>query len=126
MTELINVSIGELLDKYTILLIKTEKITDKNKLEFVNNELELLYNNMKKYDFEKNNLFIELKNINNNLWNIEDNIRKKELNNEFDEEFIQLARNVYFTNDKRSDIKREINKLFRSNIYEVKSYEKYK
>ena len=126
MTELVNVSIGELWDKYTILLIKNEKITDKNKLEFVNNELELLYNNMKKYDFEKNNLFIELKNINNKLWNIEDNIRKKELNNEFDEEFIKLARNVYFTNDKRSDIKREINKLFSSNIYEVKSYEKYK
>lgn len=125
MSELVNVSIGELWDKYTILLIKNEKITNTEKLVLINKELELLCNNMKKYNFETNKLFVDLKDVNTKLWDIEDNLRIKESSNTFNAEFIQLARSVYFTNDIRADIKRQINKKFNSNIYEVKDYVKY-
>jgi hypothetical protein len=125
MSELVNISIGELWDKYTILLIKNEKITSEEKRVLINKELELLYNNMKKYNFETNKLFVDLKDVNTKLWDIEDKIRIKESSNTFNEEFIQLARSVYFTNDIRADIKRQINKKFNSNIYEVKEYVKY-
>lgn len=119
---LIPVSIGELVDKLTILEIKQEKINDITKLEKVNKEyceLKKLYNNL--YNDEYN----ELKQINLKLWDIEDNIRIKEKNKEFDKEFIELARSVYTTNDKRFNIKNIINIKSQSEIYEVKSYEKY-
>jgi len=81
---------------------------------------------MNKYEFKTNNLFINLKKINEKLWDIEDKLRIKELNKEFDENFINLARNVYFTNDERAICKKDINNLFGSNIHEIKDYVKYK
>lgn len=121
----IPVSIGELWDKYTILLIKQNKVTDKIKLNHVNNELKYLNTFMEKYDYKDNKLFIQLKSINEKLWDIEDSIRLKEKKKIFDDEFIELARAVYYTNDERGDIKKEINVLFNSVIHEVKNYEKY-
>ena len=125
MSELVNISIGELWDKYTILLIKMDKITNKEKLIIIKNELELLGNNMKKYNFETNKLFIDLKNVNTKLWDIEDKIRIKESTKTFNSDFIELARSIYFTNDIRADIKSQINISFNSNICEVKDYVKY-
>ena len=121
------VSNGELLDKYSILLIKKKKIKKQEKIEKVNNEIKCLINyvNKLKDEFDIDNLFDALLNVNKKLWNIEDNIRIKEKKQEFDEEFIQLARSVYFTNDERARIKNEINNNTNSNIFEVKSYEKY-
>ena len=121
------VSNGELLDKYSILLIKKENIKKQEKIEKVNNEIKCLINyvNKLKDEFDIDNLFDALLNVNKKLWNIEDNIRIKEKKQEFDEEFIQLARSVYFTNDERARIKNEINSNTNSNIFEVKSYEKY-
>ena len=121
----IPVSIGELWDKYTILLIKQNKVTDKIKLNHVNNELKYLNTFMEKYHYKDNKLFIQLKSINEKLWDIEDSIRLKEKKKIFDDEFIELARSVYYTNDERGDIKKEINILFNSVIHEVKNYEKY-
>lgn len=121
----IPVSIGELWDKYTILLIKQNKVTDKIKLNHVNNELKYLNTFMEKYHYKDNKLFIQLKSINEKLWDIEDSIRLKEKKKNFDDEFIELARAVYYTNDERGDIKKEINVLFNSVIHEVKNYEKY-
>ena len=80
---------------------------------------------MQKYDYLNNSLFIELKFINEQLWEIEDSIRIKELNKEFDDVFIELARNVYITNDKRCECKNNINRLFFSSIQEIKEYVKY-
>ena len=124
-TELIHISVGELWDKYSILLIKKEKISDISKLIYINSEIKYLYQNMSKYDYYVNKQFIQLKKINTELWNIEDKIRVKELNNEFDNEFIQLARSVYFINDKRAKCKNEINDIYNSSIQEVKDYVKY-
>ena len=121
----IPVSIGELWDKQTILLIKQNKVTDKIKLNHVNNELKYLNTFMEKYDYKDNKLFIQLKSINEKLWDVEDIIRLKEKKKNFDDEFIELARAVYYTNDERGDIKKEINVLFNSVIHEVKNYEKY-
>ena len=125
---LVNVSIGELIDKFTILLIKKSKISDQEKLKKVNIEINFLKKNVEniKNNNEINDLFDNLINVNTKLWNIEDNIRIKEKNQEFDSEFVELARNVYFTNDERAFIKNEINKKTESNIFEVKSYENYK
>ncbi len=117
----IPISIGELYDKYTILLIKKEKITDINKLEHINKEIEYLHPFIKKYNLD-NNIIDNLKNINTKLWDIEDNIRIKEYKNEFDNEFIQLARLVYITNDERFRVKNQINNLVNSEIKEMKSY----
>ena len=125
-TELINVSIGELWDKYTILLIKKQKIDNKDKLKSVDLELELLNAKMNKYKFYDNPLFLELKVINETLWEIEDSIRIKELNKEFDSIFINLARNVYITNDKRCECKNKINDFYGSSIQEIKEYVDYK
>lgn len=123
----IPLSNGELIDKYTILLIKNNKITDETKLNYINKELTLfqIYVNElnKKYDLE--NLINDLKNINLKLWEIEDNIRIKEKENCFDETFIQLARSVYITNDERATVKNKINNITNSDIKEIKSYEKY-
>lgn len=125
---LVHVSIGELIDKFTILLIKQSKINNQEKLDKVYTEIDYLKNDVEniKNKYEINELFDNLININTKLWNIEDNIRIKEKNQEFDSEFIELARSVYFTNDERAYVKNEINKKTESNIFEVKSYENYK
>jgi hypothetical protein len=117
----IPVSIGELFDKYTILLIKKEKIHDINKLKFVINEINYLEPIIKQFNLEYN-ILEELLRCNTELWNIEDSIRLKEREYIFDDSFIQLARLVYIKNDNRSEIKKRINNIFNSDIYEVKSY----
>jgi hypothetical protein len=124
----IPVSNGELVDKYTILEIKKEKINDLNKLTNVNNEIKLLQEFIQVLfsKYEINSQYKKLKEINNKLWDIEDSIRIKEKKQEFDQEFISIARNVYFNNDIRANIKKQINKLTNSVIEEVKSYEDYK
>ena len=120
----IPVSIGELYDKYTILQIKCEKIKDPYKLEMVNKEIEMLKPQINQYDLDKS-IFIMLKQVNTILWDIEDKIRDKERENEFDATFIELARQVYMTNDKRSEIKNQINAIFNSSLSDIKSYTKY-
>ena len=125
----INISVGELIDKITILQIKKEKIKDLEKVKIVSHELELLENSLNSFEKSKKNelenLMTELKKINQKLWIIEDDIRLLEKNKKFDDDFIELARSVYITNDKRFEIKNKINRLFSSNIEEVKSYEEY-
>ena len=119
------ISIGELVDKITILEIKKNKLQN-SKLENVLKELSFLRKLMAKHQIEiADNLFAQLKEINLKLWNIEDQIRIKEKNKEFDNIFIELARSVYFTNDKRSEIKKRINRLSNSEISEEKSYAEY-
>ena len=119
------ISIGELADKITILEIKKNKLQN-SKLENVLKELSFLRKLMAKHQIEiAENLFTQLKEINLKLWNIEDQIRIKEKNKEFDNIFIELARSVYFTNDKRSEIKKRINRLSNSEITEEKSYAEY-
>ena len=119
------ISIGELLDKISILLIKKDKITDKNKLEYIENELEKLKSVLDSTDIKNNkttHYLSQLKDINLKLWNIENDIRVCERKNIFDEKFIELARSVYKFNDQRAIIKSHINKEFQSTIIEVKSY----
>ena len=121
------VSLGELVDKISILHIKNINIKDDEKLKLIREELELLNLTLNKH-IKKNdiqNYLDSLIEINSKLWVIEDDIRDCERNKKFDQIFIDLARSVYFTNDKRSEIKLEINKKFGSKIIEVKSYEKY-
>ena len=125
MTELVKISIGELWDKYSILLIKKKYINDSISLKMIDLELNFLNTNMEKYSYINNKMFIDLKKINEQLWIIEDKIRKKELNKEFDNEFIKLARNVYIINDKRAICKKNIDIFFGSSIQEVKLYVKY-
>ena len=117
----IPVSIGELFDKYTILKIKEEKITDDIKLNNIKLELKLLEKYIKNYQIDED-IINELKSINNKLWDIENNIRLKETQNDFNEEFIELARSVYKNNDIRAQIKNKINILTKSHLVEVKSY----
>ena len=127
MSVYIPVSIGELWDKYTILLIKQRKIHDENKLAHVNTEKDFLESHMNTFLLYKENpLFIELQDTNERLWDIEDALRIKESDKEFDAEFIELARSVYFVNDKRAAIKKDINIQFGSAIHEVKEYVDYK
>ena len=112
-TPLIQISWGELFDKLTILQIKLENIKDKNALKNVKLEykqLHVIYDSNFLKDTKAKLLITELKKINKKLWNIEDKIRDKERNKIFDDEFIELARNVYITNDQRSRVKRNINK----------------
>ena len=121
------VSLGELVDKISILHIKNKNIKDDEKLELIREELKLLTitldGHLKKNDIQE---FLDaLIEINSELWVIEDEIRDCERNKNFDEKFISLARSVYITNDKRSEIKLDINKKFGSKIVEVKSYEEY-
>ena len=121
-----SISVGELVDKITILEIKLEKINNPKKLEDVKNELTIL----NKYFLEIENIELtklknKLKSTNLILWQIEDDIRLCEKNQVFDEDFINLARSVYITNDKRFELKNSINELFSSEIKEVKSYEDY-
>ena len=122
---LAEISAGELVDKVTILEIKQAKISDTEKLNIINKELLSLNSTMKKFipDHSKiKHLISELKEVNLKLWDIEDGKREAEKNNNFDEKFIELARNVYKFNDKRAKIKLNINNLLGSNIKEVKSY----
>ena len=121
------ISLGELVDKISILMIKKKNISDSIKLEHVAKELEFLQKTLKEYISEdKINKFIEeLVNINSKLWKIEDDIRECERNKLFDQTFIDLARSVYFTNDERAKVKNDINKTFGSELVEVKSYEEY-
>ena len=125
------ISLGELLDKISILKIKKKNINDKNKLIFINEELKLLDEvlsdlNMISAMQKKKEIFLnQLVEVNSKLWKIEDDIRDCERNKRFNQEFIDLARAVYLTNDQRSQIKLEINNFFGSKIVEIKSYEKY-
>jgi len=127
------VSIGELFDKYTILEIKEEKIKDEQKLQHVKKEKLYLKTFIDNYHANSDamirgtmcDLIKELKHANQKLWDIEDKIREKENEKEFDSDFIHLARMVYITNDKRSDIKNKINVFFNSEIMDIKSYQKY-
>ena len=124
----IEISIGEFFDKITILEIKKERIHDTAKLDNINKELDALNALLENLPFSRADIqqeFDELKAINEKLWVIEDDIRDKESAKEFDEKFIELARAVYFTNDKRSDVKRTINLKLGSDFIEEKSYEEY-
>tara|TARA_B110000483_G_C17858272_1_gene413139 strand:- start:185 stop:562 length:378 start_codon:yes stop_codon:yes gene_type:complete len=123
MSVLIPISIGELFDKYSILVIKSEKIKDSKKLENINKELNVLKSIKEKYN--NNDLLNQLKSINEKLWDIENEKRQKEKDKIFDNEFIELARNVYIWNDKRSEIKKQIYLIFNSNILDVKEYTQY-
>ncbi|NIP17310.1 MAG: hypothetical protein GWM87_03485 [Xanthomonadales bacterium] len=122
------ISPGELLDKITILEIKSERMTDAEKLANVRRELALLnetWSATVRMDETVKRIHNELKTINEALWEIEDDIRDKERVKEFDERFVELARSVYFTNDKRADAKKELNIYLGSEIVEEKSYQDY-
>ena len=119
------ISIGELIDKITILEIKKDKLKNL-KLKNILKELSFLRAVLEKNSIViPDQIFLQLKSINLTLWDIEDKIRIKEKNKEFDNEFIKLARSVYLNNDRRSETKKEINIMFNSEIIEEKSYEKY-
>ena len=122
------VSPGELLDKISILEIKLEKVKDKNSQDELKKEYNILkkvQNSSIKLDDNIKDLFRSIKEVNLSLWGIEDNLRICEKNKDFGKKFIELAREVYFNNDKRSKIKSEINELLGSNIKEVKQYVNY-
>ena len=125
---LVEVSVGELLDKISILEIKKEKIKDPEKLKFINDEYEVLKNQLNqniKSDEKLNDLFKSLKDINSKLWVIEDDKRLCEKNSNFGEKFIKLSRDVHFLNDDRAKIKLEINNHTGSKIKEIKEYTSY-
>ncbi len=122
------ISVGELLDKITILEIKKEKINNKEKLDAINKEYLTLNECLKKnlnINSEIKELWSQLKIVNTQLWDIEDAKRLSEKNKKFGDEFIELARNVYKFNDRRAKIKSKINQLTGSNIKEVKQYTEY-
>ena len=125
----VEVSNGELLDKLTILELKLSNITDKQKLINVNKEHSewnpLAVRLFEEYGNDLKSLYLALTAINTELWKIEDDIRECERNKDFGDQFISLARSVYFTNDKRSDVKKAINLLTDSGFIEEKSYEDY-
>lgn len=124
----IELSIGEIVDKLTILEIKKEHIKDKKKLENVLKEynylLKIVEDDLKIYKCD--DLYVQLINVNRKLWKVEDEIRLKEKEKAFDQKFISLARDVYYTNDQRAEIKKQINIKYQSNFVEEKSYEDYK
>lgn len=121
------ISVGELMDKISILKIKKKNIADEKKLSFINKELHILLSTLNEavQDNIINEFLDKLIEVNSKLWKIEDDIRLCESNKKFDQHFIDLARAVYVTNDKRSDIKLAINNHFGSTLVEVKSYIKY-
>ena len=123
----IPISLGELIDKISILVIKEKKITDDKKNNLIRKELTLLRKTLNEVANNNsiNDYLNQLIDVNSALWKIEDEIRYCEKNKKFDQKFIELARSVYITNDKRAEIKLEINKKFGSKIVEVKSYKKY-
>ena len=122
------ISVGELLDKISILEIKLEKIKDKASLEEINKEYKIL-KEVQSSSIEVTEklkiLFQEIKEVNLNLWNVEDKLRICEKNKDFGQNFIKLARDVYLNNDKRSKIKSKINEVLGSNIKEIKQYVDY-
>ena len=125
---IVEVSIGELLDKISILEIKQEKIKDPEKLKFINNEYSILEDQFKKSvksDDKLNNLYQSLKEINAKLWAIEDNKRQCEKDKDFGEKFVKLSRDVHLLNDDRAKLKLEINNYTGSKIKEIKEYTKY-
>ena len=125
---LVEVSVGELLDKISILEIKQEKIKDREKLKFINDERSILkdqLDNNVKSDEKLNALFQSLKDINAKLWVIEDDKRLCEKNSDFTEKFIKLSRDVHFLNDDRAKIKLEMNNHTGSKIKEIKEYTSY-
>ena len=125
---LVEVSIGELLDKISILDIKKDKIKDETKLEHILNEYKILkeeYDNKVKNDDKLSKLYTSLKEINSKLWVIEDEKRLCEKESDFGEKFIKLSRDVHFLNDDRANIKLEINNYTGSKIKEIKEYTKY-
>ena len=124
----VEISIGEFFDKITILEIKKERINNADKLVNINKELDGLNDLLGQLSFSREDAATEvseLKKINEALWVIEDDIREKESEKAFDDKFIELARAVYVTNDKRSEIKRDINLKLGSDFVEEKSYEEY-
>ena len=125
---LAEISVGELLDKVSILEIKLDKVKNEDSRKEINKEYkilkELLKSKVEMTDKMKL-LFKDIKNVNQNLWNIEDKLRICEKNKDFGQSFVELARNVYFNNDKRSKIKKEINKISGSDIKEIKQYVNY-
>jgi len=124
----IELSVGELLDKISILQIKAERINDSSKLENIKKELSVLLSLWEGSAYVNHDLESEknkLKLVNEELWDIEDKIREKEREQVFDKEFIELARSVYITNDKRADIKKIINSKTGSELVEEKSYSDY-
>ena len=125
---LVEVSIGELLDKISILEIKQEKIKDAEKLKYIHDEYKVLNEQLSinvKSDDKLNELFRSLKEINSKLWMIEDDKRMCEKNSDFSEKFIKLSRDVHFLNDDRAKIKLQINNHTGSKIKEIKEYTKY-
>jgi len=121
----IEVSNGEIADKLSIIEIKLKHIQNAEKRKNLQNEYEVLDKAVAQIIDKNHELYQELLKINQELWDIEDTIRDLERNKNFGEKFIETARAVYFTNDKRSDIKRKINELTGSNLIEEKSYQKY-
>ena len=125
---LVEVSVGELLDKISILEIKSEKIKDPKKLNFINDEYKILKDQLQaniKSETVIENLYNSLKEINLKLWTIEDDKRLCEKNSNFGEKFIKLSRDVHFLNDERAKIKLEINNITGSKIKEIKEYTSY-
>ena len=123
----IPVSVGELIDKLSILHVKKTKVSNEQKLTFINTEFELLYNMSSYYlnDEEISKLYHKLVEINSKLWDVEDELRVIESTKEFDVNFIELSRKVYYTNDERFSIKNKINELTNSDIREQKDYKNY-
>lgn len=123
----IQVSVGELIDKLSILQVKLKEITNEDKLKLVNYEFNLLYNISTSYLENKDisDLYQLLVEVNSNLWRVEDKLRILEAEKRFDDEFIKLARQVYYLNDIRFTYKNNINSLLNSEIKEVKEYVKY-
>ena len=125
---LVEVSVGELFDKISILEIKLEKIKDNEKLKFINNEYKVLKEQLKinvKSNETLNKLFESLKNINSKLWVIEDEKRLCEKKSDFGDKFVKLSRDIHFLNDQRAKIKLEINESTGSKIREIKEYTNY-
>ena len=123
----IPVSVGELIDKLSILHVKKTKVSNEQKLTFINTEFELLYNMSSYYlnDEEISKLYHKLVEINSKLWDVEDELRVIESTKEFDVNFIELSRKVYYTNDERFSVKNKINELTNSDIREQKDYKNY-
>ena len=122
------ISPGELLDKISILEIKLEKVKDKDRQKRIKNEYDILkkvQNSSIEMSDKIKDLYRSVSNVNIKLWDIEDKIRICEQNKDFGKNFIELARGVYFNNDKRAELKNEINEILKSNIREIKQYENY-
>ena len=122
------VSVGELIDKLSILHVKKTKIVNEEKLTFINKEFELLYNMSSYYlnDIEISKLYHQLVDVNSKLWEIEDELRVIELTKDFNSTFTELARQVYYTNDERFSLKNKINELTNSEVREQKDYVNYR